>query len=56
MKHRKRFKNNFNIILYGYYEFRKIYTTTLAQRNAAFRYAFFNREKCNKRFNNYLKK
>ena len=34
----------------------KIYKTTLSQRNAAYRYAFFNREKCNKLFNNYYKK
>ena len=34
----------------------KIYKTTLAQRNASYRYAFFNREKCNERFNNYYKK
>ena len=25
----------------------KIYKTTLQQRNASYRYAFFNREKCN---------
>ena len=34
----------------------KIYKTTLQQRNASYRYAFFNREKCNERFNNYYKK
>ena len=34
----------------------KIYKTTLSQRNAAYRYAFFNREKCNELFNNYYKK
>ena len=34
----------------------KIYKTTLAQRNTCYRYAFFNREKCNERFNNYYKK
>ena len=34
----------------------KIYKTTLSQRNAAYRYAFFNREKCNELFNNYHKK
>ena len=34
----------------------KIYKTKLAQRNAAYRYAFFNREKCNELFNNYYKK
>ena len=34
----------------------KIYKTTLNQRNASYRYAFFNREKCNKLFNNYYKK
>ena len=34
----------------------KIYKTTLSQRNAAYRYALFNREKCNELFNNYYKK
>ena len=34
----------------------KIYKTTLSQRNAAYRYAFFNSEKCNELFNNYYKK
>ena len=34
----------------------KIYKTTLSQRNASCRYAFFNREKCNELFNNYYKK
>ena len=34
----------------------KIYKTTLAQRNASYRYAFFNGEKCNEWFNNYYKK
>ena len=34
----------------------KIYKTTLAQRNAPYPSAFFNREKCNERFNNYYKK
>ena len=34
----------------------KICKTTLAQHNASYRYAFFNREKCNERFNNYYKK
>ena len=34
----------------------KIYKTTLSQRQAAYRYAFFNREKCNELFNNYYKK
>jgi len=33
----------------------KIYKTTLSQRNAAYRYAFFNRKKCNTLFNNYYK-
>ena len=33
----------------------KIYKTTLSQRNAAYRYAFYNREKCNELFNNYYK-
>ena len=33
----------------------KIYKTTLSQRRAAYQYAFFNREKCNKLFNNYYK-
>ena len=34
----------------------KIYKTTLSQRNASYRYAFFNREKCNELFHNYYKK
>ena len=34
----------------------KIYKTTLAQRNASYWYAFFNRKKCNKCFNNYYKR
>ena len=34
----------------------KIYKTTLSQRNAAYRYAFFNREKCNELFKNFIKK
>ena len=34
----------------------KIYKSTLSQRNAAYRYAFFSREKCNELFNNYYKK
>ena len=53
---KKGLKNNFNIIVYGYYKFRKIYKTSLAQKNAAYRYAFFNWEKCDERFNNYYKK
>ena len=31
----------------------KVYETTLAQRNASYRYALFNCEKVNVRFNNY---
>ena len=34
----------------------KIYKTTLSQCLASYRYAFFNKEKCNERFNNYYKK
>ena len=33
-----------------------IYKTPLSQRNAAYRYAFFKRDKCNELFNNYYKK
>ena len=31
----------------------RIYKTTLSQREAYYRYAFFNREKVNERFNKY---